>query len=90
MVSSRAGNPGAHPSAPFRRPVTLVSVNFVAALSRARYFEQEAFLNYLKYLQYWKEPRYARHLLYPQCLYFLDLLQDARFREVRGAEANPS
>lgn len=44
------------------------------------YFKDSAFINYLKYLLYWKEPEYAKYLKYPMCLYFLDLLQYEHFR----------
>eukprot|EP01023_Acetabularia_acetabulum_P012103 TRINITY_DN15635_c0_g1_i3.p1 TRINITY_DN15635_c0_g1~~TRINITY_DN15635_c0_g1_i3.p1 ORF type:complete len:135 (-),score=20.62 TRINITY_DN15635_c0_g1_i3:123-527(-) len=50
-------------------------------LAQNRWFEDEAFLNYLKYLQYWKQPEYVRYLIYPHCLYFLDLLQKEEFQE---------
>lgn len=61
-------------------------------LADNKYFEDPAFMNYLKYLQYWKDPKYACYLVfalhtlvtpsYPQCLYFLDKLQDETFRFV--------
>lgn len=35
---------------------------------------QSAFLDFLRYLRYWKQPQYAKYLTYPHCLYFLDLL----------------
>lgn len=37
-------------------------------------------MNYLKYLLYWKEPRYVKYLRYPQCLHMLELLQYESFR----------
>lgn len=49
-------------------------------LAQRGYFKDAAFINYLKYLLYWKEPEYARYLKYPMCLYFLDLLQYEHFR----------
>uniref|UniRef100_A0A1A9VBE1 Mediator of RNA polymerase II transcription subunit 31 n=1 Tax=Glossina austeni TaxID=7395 RepID=A0A1A9VBE1_GLOAU len=49
-------------------------------LAQRGYFKDQAFINYLKYLQYWKEPEYAKYLMYPMCLYFLDLLQYEHFR----------
>src|SRR5687768_14370331 len=49
-------------------------------LADSRYFQDDAFVNYLRYLLYWKEPRYAKYLIYPQCLHFLELLQDPLFR----------
>jgi mediator of RNA polymerase II transcription subunit 31 len=35
---------------------------------------QSTFLDFLRYLRYWKLPQYAKYLAYPNCLYFLDLL----------------
>jgi mediator of RNA polymerase II transcription subunit 31 len=35
---------------------------------------QSTFLDFLRYLRYWKLPQYAKYLTYPNCLYFLDLL----------------
>uniref|UniRef100_A0A182MA23 Mediator of RNA polymerase II transcription subunit 31 n=1 Tax=Anopheles culicifacies TaxID=139723 RepID=A0A182MA23_9DIPT len=48
--------------------------------SQRGYFKDAAFVNYLKYLLYWKEPEYAKYLKFPMCLYFLDLLQYEHFR----------
>lgn len=53
---------------------------FFSVLAQRGYFKDQAFINYLKYLQYWKEPEYAKYLMYPMCLYFLDLLQYEHFR----------
>lgn len=33
-----------------------------AGLATKQYFDNPAFLNYLKYLQYWKQPAYAVHI----------------------------
>lgn len=56
-------------------------------MAQRGYFKDAAFINYLKYLLYWKEPEYARYLKYPMCLYFLDLLQYEHFRrEVVNAQ----
>ena len=51
------------------------------ALAQQLYFEDEAFVEYLKYLQYWKKPEYAKFIVYPHALYFLDLLQTEEFRK---------
>ncbi|KAK9767844.1 suppressor of hpr1 [Basidiobolus ranarum] len=50
-------------------------------LAQQEYFKDAAFLNYLEYLQYWKKPEYARFIVYPHALYFLDMLQRESFRE---------
>jgi hypothetical protein len=34
-----------------------------AGLAQSRFFEDPRFLNYLKYLQYWKKPEYAQYIV---------------------------
>lgn len=47
--------------------------------------QETAFLEYLKYLQYWKKPEYVKYLSYPHCLYFLELLlENSTFRRELG------
>ncbi|OIV99108.1 hypothetical protein TanjilG_32367 [Lupinus angustifolius] len=48
-------------------------------LAQNRYFEDEGFIEYLKYLQYWQRPEYIKFIMYPHSLYFLELLQNANF-----------
>ncbi|KAI8149429.1 SOH1-domain-containing protein [Fennellomyces sp. T-0311] len=50
-------------------------------LAQQQYFKDEAFIHYVEYLQYWKQPEYAKFVVYPHALHFLDLLQHAQFRE---------
>ncbi|MEQ2213314.1 hypothetical protein XENOCAPTIV_012841 [Xenoophorus captivus] len=45
------------------------------------YLRDRPFINYLKYLLYWKEPEYAKFLKYPHCLHMLELLQYEHFRK---------
>lgn len=59
---------------------------WVAGLGQNKYFEDESFVKFLAYLQYWKRPEYAKFIVYPHCLFFLELLQEADFRK---AIANP-
>jgi mediator of RNA polymerase II transcription subunit 31 len=35
---------------------------YLQEIYNKNYFEQQEFINYLKYLQYFKEPKYARYL----------------------------
>ncbi|KAJ4456926.1 putative mediator of RNA polymerase II transcription subunit 31-A [Paratrimastix pyriformis] len=66
----------------------LANPEYLFFLAQRRYFEDNAFLHYLEYLKYWKQPQYARFLVYPQCLFFLDLLKSERFRrEILSPEA---
>ncbi|KIR38538.1 hypothetical protein I307_06566 [Cryptococcus deuterogattii 99/473] len=48
------------------------------------YLGKPAFLNYLKYLEYWREPHYVRFIIYPTCLVYLTLLQTELFRSRLG------
>lgn len=54
--------------------------NLISVLAQRGYFKEQTFINYLRYLQYWREPEYARFLKYPMCLHFLELLQHEAFR----------
>ncbi|XP_058058667.1 mediator of RNA polymerase II transcription subunit 31 isoform X1 [Anopheles bellator] len=58
----------------------LANPNYLHFLAQRGYFKDTAFVNYLKYLLYWKEPEYAKYIKFPMCLYFLDLLQYEHFR----------
>ncbi|KAF9625640.1 hypothetical protein IFM89_025125 [Coptis chinensis] len=64
----------------------LANPTYIHYLAQNRYFEDEAFIGYLKYLQYWQRPEYLKFIMYPHCLYFLELLQNANFR---NAMAHP-
>ncbi|KIR52988.1 hypothetical protein I315_04446 [Cryptococcus gattii Ru294] len=48
------------------------------------YLGKPAFLNYLKYLEYWRGPQYVRFIIYPTCLVYLTLLQTELFRSRLG------
>jgi mediator of RNA polymerase II transcription subunit 31 len=58
---------------------SLANPYYLNFLAQRGYFSNETFLNYLKYLMYWKEPEYCKYLVYPQCLALLDLLQEDHF-----------
>lgn len=66
----------------------LANPTYIHYLAQNRYFEDEAFIGYLKYLQYWKQPEYIKFIMYPQCLFFLDLLQNADFRNAMAHPGN--
>lgn len=66
-----------------------IELEFVQMLANPKYlhflaqegiFADEDFVRYLDYLQYWKQSPYVGFLAYPQCLKFLDLLQDESYR----------
>lgn len=58
----------------------LANPYYLHSLAQQNIFEQPAFVNYVKYLLYWKEKDYARFLHYPQALHHLELLQQPQFR----------
>lgn len=59
-----------------------VFVIIYIVLAQMKYFNDESFMHYLRYLRYWKQPEYCQHLVFPQCLTFLDALIDHKeFRE---------
>lgn len=59
----------------------LANVQYLQFLARQGYLDQPAFVQYLAYLRYWQGREYAKHLIFPQCLHFLELLQTQRFRD---------
>ena len=52
----------------------LANPKYVLFLAQNLYFEDEDFIEYLTYLQYWKSAKYAQYILYPSCLKMLDLI----------------
>lgn len=66
----------------------LANPTYINYLAQNRYFEDEAFIGYLKYLQYWQRPEYIKFIMYPQCLFFLELLQNANFRNAMAHPGN--
>jgi mediator of RNA polymerase II transcription subunit 31 len=60
----------------------LANIDYVLWLSKQGYFEHEAFINYLKYLQYLAEPEYAVHLCFPRGLEILQLLGNDSIRSL--------
>ncbi|KAF7822328.1 mediator of RNA polymerase II transcription subunit 31 [Senna tora] len=66
----------------------LANPTYIHYLAQNRYFEDEAFIGYLKYLQYWQRPEYIKYIMYPHCLFFLELLQNANFRNAMAHPGN--
>ena len=60
---------------------------YLQHLAQNRYFEDDAFLKYIDYLQYWRKPEYVTYIRHPHSLYFLEMLQNKAFRD---ALLNPS
>jgi mediator of RNA polymerase II transcription subunit 31 len=59
----------------------LANPDYLHHLAQMRLLDDESFLAYLAYLEYWRRPEYARLIVFPHCLRFLELLKDAAFRE---------
>lgn len=59
----------------------LANPNYLNFLAQRGILRDRSFINYLKYLLYWKEPEYAKFLKYPHCLHMLELLQYEHFRK---------
>ncbi|CAN8066317.1 unnamed protein product [Agarophyton chilense] len=59
----------------------LANPAYLNFLAQNEYLDSEQFIAYLKYLEYWRKPQYARFIVFPQALYFLRLLQQPPFRE---------
>ncbi|PIL34133.1 hypothetical protein GSI_03844 [Ganoderma sinense ZZ0214-1] len=65
---------------------SLANPFYLHSLAQQGILSQPAFINFLKYLQYWKEKDYARFILYPHALHHLELLQHAEFRTEIGKD----
>ncbi|KIJ67491.1 hypothetical protein HYDPIDRAFT_108278 [Hydnomerulius pinastri MD-312] len=59
---------------------SLANPFYLHSLAQQNILDQPAFINYLEYLQYWREQDYARFIHYPHALHHLELLQHSRFR----------
>ncbi|KAE9408612.1 SOH1 family protein [Gymnopus androsaceus JB14] len=53
---------------------------YLHSLAQQNILEQPAFINFLKYLLYFKDKDYARFIHYPHALHHLELLQHVQFR----------
>ena len=68
---------------------SLANPNYLNFLAQRGYFRNQTFLNYLKYLMYWKEPEYVKYIMYPQCLSLLEMLQHEQFlKEIVNAQCS--
>ena len=68
---------------------SLANPHYCHWLSQQGYFKDTAFINYLKYLSYWKKPEYAKYLDYPQSLAMLDTV-DIKRLEMNSQNLNMS
>ena len=60
----------------------LANIDYVVWLAKEGYFEDTSFLNFLKYLEYFTLPEYARHLTYHRGVEVLVLLLNDKVRDV--------
>ncbi|KAG8762431.1 suppressor of hpr1 [Ceratobasidium sp. 423] len=89
MAAAPPVEPNSTPMRTASRARFELELEFVQALANPFYLENlaseglledQAFINYLQYLQYWRKSEYARFIVYPHCLHFLELLQHEQFR----------
>ncbi|KAK9916131.1 hypothetical protein WJX75_008989 [Coccomyxa subellipsoidea] len=65
-----------------------LELEFINSLANPQYVQwiaqtyghDDSFIKYLQYLLYWKQPHYAKCIIYPHSLHFLGLLQSKEFR----------
>jgi hypothetical protein len=57
----------------------IASVTCLLDLAQHRYFDDGKFVDYIEYLQYWRELPYCLYIVFPQCLRMLELLQSESF-----------
>eukprot|EP00878_Enallax_costatus_P000804 GHUV01000928.1.p1 GENE.GHUV01000928.1~~GHUV01000928.1.p1 ORF type:complete len:134 (+),score=39.30 GHUV01000928.1:134-535(+) len=59
---------------------SLANPHYLHYLATHQYFDDDAFFNYLKYLEYWKKEPYVTYIRFPMCLLMMNLLHDESFR----------
>ncbi|KAI9326626.1 SOH1-domain-containing protein [Obelidium mucronatum] len=65
----------------------LANPKYMQFLAQHGYFNDPAFINYLKYLLYWRQPEYAHLIVYPYALEMLEYLQHEGFRRAVALES---
>ncbi|KAJ8100701.1 SOH1-domain-containing protein [Lipomyces tetrasporus] len=86
-VDSRAPAPPSRFEVELEFVQALANPQYANFLAQNGYLEDERFINYLEYLEYWRKPEYVKYLIYPNCLHVLSLLKQPLFRqEVRHAD----
>ncbi|ORY48951.1 SOH1-domain-containing protein, partial [Rhizoclosmatium globosum] len=65
----------------------LANPKYLQFLAQHNYFNDPAFINYLKYLLYWRRPEYAHLVVYPYSLEILEYLQHESFRRSVALES---
>lgn len=57
----------------------LANPEYLHYLAQNRFFDDPRFVDYIEYLQYWRDVPYCLHIVFPHCLRVLELLQSERF-----------
>lgn len=60
---------------------SLANPMYVHFLAQNQFLEDQRFLRYLEYLEYWRRPENAKYIVYPNCLHMLTLLKQPNFRQ---------
>ncbi|EUT79291.1 hypothetical protein PFAG_05858 [Plasmodium falciparum Santa Lucia] len=55
---------------------SLCNIDYIKHLYENKYFNDYNFINYLKYLNYWRNKPYIFYVHFPICLYVLDILNN--------------
>lgn len=58
----------------------LANPEYLHYLAQNRFFDDPAFVEYLDYLQYWRDQPYCLYIAFPHSLKMLELLQGEPFR----------
>lgn len=56
----------------------LCNPEYLKWLHSEKYFERQGFREYLRYLEYFKSPKYSKFMIYPQCIPILEILNHER------------
>ena len=52
----------------------LLAPDYIKFLHKKGYFKSKEFMNYLTYLQYWRQPEFLKLLINPKCIDVLEML----------------
>lgn len=64
----------------------LCNPEYIRWLHSEKYFSKEDFKRYIRYLLYFKDPKYYRFLSYPQCIPILEVLTGKDPEEILSNE----
>ncbi|KAF8097852.1 hypothetical protein N665_0280s0051 [Sinapis alba] len=67
----------------------LANPTYIHYLAQNRYFEDEAFIGYLKYLQYWQRPEYIKFIMYSTLSVFPRTSSKPQLQNCYGPSCKP-